>query len=282
MDVIGGVIARLDSRAPVWADRLRWRRERRADVALRAVDLLVSRNDVVLDIGAEKGRFSSRMLDLVGPGGAVLAFEPNPAHHQRLGALAAGRPLEVHAAALSDHPGESVLQIPVVDGRPYVGWASLEDRGLGAVQMIPVPVLTLDDVCGSERPVSFIKCDVEGHEDAVLRGARELLARDHPSVLIEIEHRHRQTAVSGAFGFFADLGYEGWAACRSGLRPLASFDLQRDQLAFLSGATTREVMPNGYVHNFVFVAPGTDMTRLADQTVLDSAPLDGSPSSISA
>jgi len=281
MDVIGGVIARLDSRAPVWADRLRWRRERRADVTLRAVDLLVSPNDVVLDIGAERGSFSSRMLDLVGPGGAVLAFEPNPAHHQRLGMLAAGRPLEVHPAALSDHRGESVLRIPVVDGRPYVGWASLEDRKGHKVETIPVPVLTVDEVCTAERRVSFVKCDVEGHEDAVLRGARALLARDHPSILIEIEHRHRQTAVTEAFGFFADLGYEGWAACRSGLRPLASFDLQRDQLAFLSGETKSEVMPHGYVHNFVFVVPGTDMGRLTDQTV-DGGRLDASPSSMSA
>jgi FkbM family methyltransferase len=264
MDVVGGVIARLDKRAPRSADRLRWRRERGNDVALRAVELLVSRGDAVLDIGAMRGLFSSRMLDLVGRTGIMHTFEPNPAHHARLEALARRAPLELHRVGLSDHPGEATLSIPIVDGKPYLGWASLEGRDQYPVQTLSVPIVRLDEVLDPNRRVTFIKCDVEGHEDAVMRGGEGLLTRDRPSVLIEIEQRHRTAPVARAFEVFAGLGYEAWALFEGGIRPLSAFDLERDQLAYLQHPLHGEVMPRGYVHNFLFVAPGTGVAALVD------------------
>lgn len=278
MDVVGGVIARLDGRAPRVADRLRWRRLGRDDVTQRAMELLVSPGDAVLDIGAMRGLFSSRLLDLVGPRGTVHAFEPNPAHHERLAMLARRGPLEVHRAGLSDHDSEATLHVPVVDGKPYLGWASLEDRDQYTVQTLAVTILTLDGVLGTDQPVTFIKCDVEGHEDAVIRGAGKLLARDMPAVLIEIEDRHRSAPVGVAFDSFAELGYEPWAIFPAGIRPLSAFNLERDQLAFLRRPPGSELMPRGYVHNFLFVAPGTDVAALVDPAVAPRFPVATSPS----
>ena len=272
MDVVGGVIARLDGPAPVWADRLRWRRSRQTDVALRAVDALVTRRAMVLDVGAMRGDYTSRMLDLVGSRGAVHTFEPNPAHHERLRALGRRRPLHLHPVALSDHDGEATLHIPVVDGRPYLGWASLEAREQAGSQDVTVPIVRLDDLIAPGRRVSFIKCDVEGHEDAVLRGAQALLTRDRPDVLIEIEQRHRTAGVAHAFALFAQLGYDGWAAFPAGLRPLVSFDLERDQLAFLQPPPSGELAPRGYVHNFLFMASDRDLGALVDPAVKPGAP----------
>lgn len=55
----------------------------------------------------------------------------------------------------------------------------------------------LDDYDAME-PIGCIKIDVEGHEDAVLRGGRRLLFRDHPSLIVEIEERHKRHSVSSA------------------------------------------------------------------------------------
>ena len=259
MDVVGGVIARLDDPAPRWADRLRWRRLRKLDTARRVVDRLVSRGDVVLDIGAAHGHFCTRMLDLVGPRGAVHAFEPNPVHHARLNAIARTGPLSLHTVALSDQPGQATLQVPVVAGRALAGLASLEPRVGVEVQEVQVPVMRLDDVIGEETRVSFIKCDVEGHEDAVMRGAQTLLSRDRPPVLVEIEQRHRTADVAVAIEYFRDLGYEGWAVFEAGLRPLNAFDLQRDQVAVARAHEGEEIMPPAYVNDFLFVAPGSNL-----------------------
>jgi FkbM family methyltransferase len=267
MDIVGGVIARLDGPAPRWADRLRWRRNRRHEVALRVVDALVPNRNVVLDIGAALGHFSSRMLDLVGANGIVHAFEPNPACHERLRKLARRAPLVLHPIGLSDHDADATLHIPIVSGRPFVGWATLEDRDEFELLNVAVRVARLDHVLADNERVTFIKCDVEGHEDSVMRGAEELLRRAHPSVLIELEQRHRAAPVRQAMDFFAGLGYEGWSVHPGGLRPVSCFDLERDQLSFLGGAPSGEAMPRGYVHDFLFVMPDTDVTGLVDPSV---------------
>jgi FkbM family methyltransferase len=49
---------------------------------------------------------------------------------------------------------------------------------------VEVPAISLDQI---DLPrIDFIKIDVEGHEPEVLAGARRLLARDRPFVLMEI------------------------------------------------------------------------------------------------
>lgn len=261
-DVVGGVIARLDQPAPRIADRLRWRRLRREDAARRVIDHLVRRGDVVLDIGAASGHFCSHLLDLVGSAGVVHAFEPNPAHQQRLQAIAKTGPLSLHAVALSDAPAQASLHVPVLAGRARAGLASLEPRAGVEVQEVEVPVMRLDDVIGDEVKVAFIKCDVEGHEDAVIRGASGLLERDHPPLLIEIEQRHRHSDPMLAIEHLQSLGYETWPVFSQGLRPLSAFDLERDQLAIVAADPGREIMPPEYVNDFLFVAPGTDLGPL--------------------
>ena len=66
-----------------------------------------------------------------------------------------------------------------------------------------------------DSPISFIKCDVEGHEFAVLRGAERLLARSKPALLVEIEERHGQT-VSEVVGYLSDRGYGCQSLKRNG------------------------------------------------------------------
>jgi FkbM family methyltransferase len=262
MDVIGGLIRVLDDRRPMVAARMQWRRDRRSDVALRVVDALVARGDTVLDIGAMRGSFSARMLDLVGPQGVVHAFEPNPAHHAHLRSLPR---LCVHPVALSDHDGTAELAIPVTGGVVSSGLASLVNaRGFDA-RTVTVPVRRLDDMDTGPGPIAFIKCDVEGHEDAVIEGGRGILERDCPPLLIEIEQRHRGTDPARAFDTLHELGYRGYALFPGGLRDLAEFDVARDQLDWLSETWAGGVAPIGYVHNFLFVSPQRDVTALIDR-----------------
>lgn len=57
-----------------------------------------------------------------------------------------------------------------------------------SVRQYTVPVVTLDEALrADERPVDFIKCDVEGAEMSVLRGAGSILNRDRPLLVLEAE-----------------------------------------------------------------------------------------------
>lgn len=56
---------------------------------------------------------------------------------------------------------------------------------------IPCEVSTIDQlVMDGRTPPHFLKIDVEGHEAAVLRGARRLLAGAHAPMVVQFEYGH--------------------------------------------------------------------------------------------
>ena len=89
-----------------------------------------------------------------------------------------------------------------------------------------------------------------------------ILRRRMPPLLIEIEQRHQDGDIHRTFDLLVALGYLGYCLRPDGLRPLDEFDLARDQLAYLTGEFMPGVMPAGYVHDFLFVPPGRDVTEL--------------------
>jgi hypothetical protein len=52
--------------------------------------------------------------------------------------------------------------------------------------------VSLDDERAATGRVDLIKIDVEGHEEAVIRGARELINNDEPIVIFECFHGGRE------------------------------------------------------------------------------------------
>jgi hypothetical protein len=104
--------------------------------------------------------------------------------------------------------------------------------------------------------VGFIKVDVEGHELAVLLGARKILERDRPAILVEAEERHRPGAVQSIRDLLTPLGYHGFMLDAGRLSPISNFDATRDQ--FIPADRVDNL--NGgnyegrYINNFVFVA----------------------------
>ncbi len=145
---------------------------------------------VALDIGANVGAVSLGLAKQAGPGGRIHAFEPAPPNRERLEANLAlntglARSVEVHPFALGDTSG--TLYWHEEPGNPGNGWL----RHSGDV---PVPVRTLDDVVpdlGIDR-LDFIKIDVEGMEEPVLRGAARTLRRWKPALYFETLPRFRR------------------------------------------------------------------------------------------
>ncbi len=229
-----------------------------------------------VDVGCHKGAYTYWMRRRVGPGGAVYAFEPQPRQVAYLRSVFAAMSydnVEVVPLALSDHIGSMPLFLPPGLGKTH--GASLE---LSAVMRSPisiettirrpqppapssqpcpspalaVDVTTLDDFFATkaQRP-SFLKIDVEGHELAVLHGARRTLEQSRPAVLLECEARHRPDRdVRPVFSFLEALGYEGTFFENRVRRPLSEFDpavhqhLDEPDPVFL---------PRGYVNNFAFI-----------------------------
>jgi FkbM family methyltransferase len=214
---------------------------------------MIHPGDVTVDVGANRGAYTYTMSRRVGRGGRVHAIEPFPDHSRRLQTVARRRGnVVVHAVAVSDHSGHAVLQIPVHDGHRIDSLATLEPNRPWHGDSCEIPVRTLDELLAGERRVSFVKCDVEGHEQRVFDGAKGILERDRPVFLIELEQRHRTEPIEATFSFFADAGYGGWFIRKEELHPLEEFDVARDQLDLLDERFRPYTMPAGYVSDFLF------------------------------
>ena len=214
--------------------------------------------EVAVDVGAYRGAYAHTMSVRVGHGGRVHAIEPIPGNCERLRTIARRRGnITVHSLAVSDRSGSETLRIPVHRGHPIDALASLEPSRRPDEDNCRVSLCTLDGLLARERRVSFLKCDVEGHEQRVFEGATRILHRDHPVVLTEVEQRHRADPIENTFGFFARAGYRGWFLAKDGLRPLEEFVITRDQLDFLDDRFLPYGVPKGYVCDFLFCPPGT-------------------------
>jgi FkbM family methyltransferase len=143
---------------------------------------------VVLDVGAHFGFYTLLLSKLVGEGGKVFAFEPNPELLPSLRrTLEPINNVELFEVALSDQPGEIELFVP-----EDASMASLSDwtKGrAGSVHSVRCERKVLDAMyeAGTIRLPDFIKCDVEGAELMVFAGGRQVLDRvDAPVVLFEL------------------------------------------------------------------------------------------------
>jgi len=152
----------------------------------RIMRALLQPGDTFLDVGANHGSFSILASHLVGPGGLVVAVEPQPrlADLIRRSLAEAPAPFEVHAVALGEGDAEAVLHIP----RAGSGAASVAAPPQGMSWSVTVPVRRADDLLAWRRfPGSLVlKADVEGSEPAFLRGAAALIRERRPTILFEL------------------------------------------------------------------------------------------------
>ena len=200
---------------------------------------ICTHGDNVLDIGANVGLYTLKLASLVGAkmqgeeDGRVYSFEPEKrnfrqlSYHVKLFGIANAQCLNV---AVGSKDRESVeMTLPHMNGLPLRGHCFISDPDVGNSHGIEydsdygvmreirtstssgerfyVRQVTLDGFLGDmSLRWSFIKIDVEGAEETVLSGARNLLIRDKPIVQIELVMGAVQ--MKSIRSLMADLGYE--------------------------------------------------------------------------
>jgi FkbM family methyltransferase len=142
--------------------------------------------DVFYDVGANVGFFTLLAARLVGPRGAVLAFEPDPRNAEVLRSNVALNGLanvEVFERAVAETTGRR--RFAIVESTA----SHLADHGTDEKTTV-VDVVSLDDLDGASgpRPPTVIKLDIEGAEVDALHGAAHLIARHRPVIICEVHH----------------------------------------------------------------------------------------------
>lgn len=162
-----------------------------------AVDFLRP-GDVFVDVGANVGVYS---LLAAGVGGTdVFAFEPSSPAYDRLCENVALNHIESQVrtvrAAVGAMPGRARMTTGLDTVNRVVGAG--DGHAFEEVELV-----TLDVALGPEwvDRVTLIKVDVEGYEDAVLRGATAILGAAAPALIVEANEPAVVGSILEPFGY---------------------------------------------------------------------------------
>lgn len=176
---------------------------------------------LALDIGANRGIVSWCMSKRFAQ---VHSFEPNAELGDFLAKVLPSNCI-LHRCALSDQPGESELALALEGGVPIHGKGKILEAPAAAenfsLQKIKLETLDGQKLTG---PIGFIKIDVEGHEEKVIRGGMETLRKHRPVLVIEIEKRHSGKPAGETHRLIESIGYQGYFFEDGRQRPLSEYE----------------------------------------------------------
>ena len=186
---------------------------------LKIIRQLVKPGDSVIDIGANVGVYSKILSELVGLDGHVYSIEPFPAtfeilcYNVRKLHLDNVEPVNI---AISDSQGIVTMTLPFNSSGAETHYrASIIANPVekGKIQAANVQAATIDSrFLSVSETISFIKCDVEGHEPACIKGAAKFLAQSQAAWLIEIsaEPDDPDSSAHNVFKTFHNQDYSAW------------------------------------------------------------------------
>jgi FkbM family methyltransferase len=197
-----------------------------------AIALAVCREgDTIVEVGANVGTETVAYSDIVGAAGRVIAFEPLESNRQAL----------LQAAELFRHDNVTVYPYALGDRRETLPFARPPEGGSSGIGHVlgpdelrsgtvtymdepietvvePVEMRALDSMLDGDP--RLIAMDAEGSELAILRGARDIIVRTRPVLVLEASFWHQQRAGSDLRALHAalvDLGYRTFKLGRIGM-----------------------------------------------------------------
>lgn len=178
---------------------------------------LIKPGGIVVDIGANVGWYSLLAAKLVGGGGAVHAFEANPvvASFLNENSMINGYSdrVFVESKAVSDSTG--VVDFSLDDiyycNSSVVNKVRPNKDGKDSLSLIQVPAVSLDEYFSPGRRIDLIKCDAEGSEPDVIKGALRLLDDNKDIILVlEVNGRSKFESRVEMIESLQRLGFGAW------------------------------------------------------------------------
>ena len=206
---------------------------------------------VMLDIGSNNGSFLYQLEGKLSPKN-LYAFEPNEKLYNRLRRIFPK--IKSFCIALSDQNGTAAFKIPIIKGKNYDSRGTLqigyreEDEEKHVLHQ--VKMLTLDDWQKSENltKINFIKIDVEGNEMKTLEGAKQVIAKFRPTLMVEMEQRHHSEPIWDLIAQIESWEYAAYFLNRT------TFNLERlSETIILEQNNNRLINKTAYINNIIFV-----------------------------
>jgi FkbM family methyltransferase len=155
---------------------------------------------VFIDIGANIGQTSLSLSKKLGTiSHTILAFEPFPSTFEKLKANISLNPfasIEIYNEALGNEKKtiEMEMSCPTNSG----GYKIAPKNSNIKEDLIRVFQDKLDNFYTLDKPIQFIKIDVEGYEMEVLKGGEQIIRKHMPTMVIELNDMNLKNQNSSA------------------------------------------------------------------------------------
>lgn len=160
---------------------------------------LLEPGDVVYDVGANVGYVGITLFRLLDAALELHFFEPHPRNFSalcenvRLHGVDGRRARNV---AVSDGEREMAFDLARPRGSPVAAIKSEGSKRLATT--------TLDVYAETNPSPDLVKIDVEGHEPAVIRGARECIRQERPTILFETHQYRDKSEIEDLYAFLSE------------------------------------------------------------------------------
>lgn len=181
--------ARLIARSPFLLQLVYWflRRPSNEITLFRSI---LRPGDTIFDVGAATGSYTTLFASLVGRQGSVHAFEAVPPTFASLMEVTKGLSnVHLNMCAVGESEGNVSMLVPGGDFsqaamvRHSIGsWKDLNPSRVVTFSGCRTTTLDGHIVSHGIRTVAFVKCDVEGAEMLVVKGAKALLQDENPPI----------------------------------------------------------------------------------------------------
>ena len=174
---------------------------------------VIKKGDIVYDIGANVGFYTLLASELVGKKGRVFAFEPLPRNILNF---------KKHIA-MNDCGNVDIIEAAVSNKEEFVFFETGKNDSSGKISDVgelKIRTVAIDNWLQKEGALAptVLKIDTEGAEFKVLEGAKNILNKYHPTVLLALDSpKTREDCLNLLLSF----GYE--------ILPIGSKDLRTAQ-----------------------------------------------------
>jgi len=184
---------------------------------------LLSKKSIVFDVGANIGEWTDSILKLL-PEIGIHSFEPDPSVCEKLySKFKENKNVRIFNGALSNGVGQAEFHVYPSDRMSSLFQRDLSSMGIsGEQKSIFVRMNTLDNYCEDNgiTHIHFLKIDVEGAENNVLRGAKTFLGNSRVDI-IQFEYggtyKDSGETLKNSYDMLRGYGYEVFKILPEGL-----------------------------------------------------------------
>lgn len=217
------------------------------------IDTILQPYDIIFDVGAYVGEWTSRVIDKLQNNVTIFAFEPMEDAYKQFIENVQHKNLSIFKIALSNEQGNKDFFIYHHNPK----FSSLYDRinineKYDTIpEKITVSCSTIDDFCSQKniRHIDYLKIDAEGSDFMVLLGAKKKLSQEKIGIIqfeYAASYKYAKATLHKAFSFLTKFNFVIFRIAPAGLIYINSWYPELENYTYSNYLAVQSKLCSGY------------------------------------